>query len=478
MIYISLDEADAMNSNQFFKSGKYPLLDWILMIFYSYKGQIKESRIMNESFIVYNELIMKQYYTYLEYTTIKGNKIYSENLKDALDTLTYIRYIKQDSDEAIFEHSYNRPDSTLQITELGKEYIIKTYVDNNDTLISNIEEYVNRIKSLDDSNLIELIYKYNLEYLSHRTKLINLFFEKGNECLDINKNEEAISFYNKILQFDSNNIRAKEQKDKAFQKIKSRNAEINNRVLDLLRNGKIKEFNNIKKRDRTNLNLSDLDLRNLNLDDIDLSKIFLVGTKLTDASIKHADLSDANLERANLVDTKFDFANLSNANLDKANLTNTSLVATNFYRSNLSNSNLYHSIIVETDFYHANLSNANLSDANTQFIGKDIYKKYHLFFHADFSESNLSYVDLSGAKLSEAIIISLQSYDGLKLNNETDFSKAIIDDSDFIDYISNYTSKIPLKIKNKIELGKKLKNMEIGEQRINLLLQISKLPDQ
>jgi hypothetical protein len=67
------------------------------------------------------------------------------------------------------------------------------------------------------------------------------------------------------------------------------------------------------------------------------------------------------------------------------------------------------------------------------------------------------------------------SYQGLRLDNEINFSNSIIDDSKFINYINNYTSKLPPKISNKKELTEKLKDFDKKDKIIATKIQVTRI---
>jgi hypothetical protein len=58
----------------------------------------------------------------------------------------------------------------------------------------------------------------------------------------------------------------------------------------------------------------------------------------------------------------------------------------------------------------------------------------------------------------------------LILDENTNFNNAIIDNSVFIDYISEFTRNVPEKIKDKEELVIKLKEKKLKEELIDTLL--------
>ena len=117
---------------------------------------------------------------------------------------------------------------------------------------------------------------------------------------------------------------------------------------------------------------------------------------------------------------------------------------------------------------NANLHGAGLSNANLH--GADLTG-------ADLTGANLFNVDLS-----EAILINIVYDTNLRLD-KANFENAIIDNPDFIDYLSKVSPStlpaklIPEKLKNKEELRKKLLQFGLRESYVDALVNLSKLPE-
>jgi uncharacterized protein YjbI with pentapeptide repeats len=195
----------------------------------------------------------------------------------------------------------------------------------------------------------------------------------------------------------------------------------------LLLEGKIDIFNERRRKG---------EFRNLNLSGIVLSRRNLFSTDLSSADLSSADLSYSNLPMALLP-----MANLSSANLSHANL-----LAAKLLQADLSSVNLS-----DTDLSSADLSSAKLLQAN------------------------FSSAIIRGTNFSKSIIITPLKYEKLILDENTKFNDAIIDDPNFIDYISKKTKYVTQKIKDKKELKIKLKEKGISDKDIENLLKISKL---
>ena len=385
-------------------------------------------------------------------------KRFLNNLIISYETFVTVQKIEKDPEKNIFLKQL----FLVQILKSNWKDVYRIIVDSDGKLLSKLKNYIpiekTKIDKILQSPEIDTQIKGLLEKYKSDERLWHLIDKKNFDALmkiqnwDIFRRALKLTEYTHTL---SNSI-----------------------ALNLLKNGKIEEFNKRRANGEfSKLDLSGINLENTNLDNANLDNAKLEGINLRNASLKGANLHEATLESASLTYTKLDFANLSNANLSNADLAYTSLVGTTFSNANLFNVNLSDSIIVETKFDFANLSNANLSNANLQFIEREIYKRYDLIFHADFSKSNLTDVNLSGAKLADTIIINLRSYYGIIVDNETDLSKAIIDVSKFIDDIKEYTSKVPSKISNKRELAERLKQKDFDKKTIDSFLQISKSPE-
>ena len=171
-------------------------------------------------------------------------------------------------------------------------------------------------------------------------------------------------------------------------------ASIRKRLLELLQQGKIEEFNRYRAEhpdERIDLREADLsraDLSDVNLIDANLSGANLSGANLIIAHLINADLSGANLIDATLIRANLRRANLINANLSRANLIDADLRRARFVDANL----------IEADFIGANLIDANLIGAYLHLANlsrADLSR-------ANLNEANLNEANLRGANLREA----------------------------------------------------------------------------
>ena len=233
---------------------------------------------------------------------------------------------------------------------------------------------------------------------------------------------------------------------------------VNYEAVKLLQSGKINEFN-----DKRAIEFKILSIREAELRDADLRDADLMGANLSGADLDGADLMGANLSGADLMG-----ANLSGARLVGTNLGGADLVGARLWGANLISTRLWGANLRDAHLVGAKLMGANLGGA--RLVG------------ANLGGARLVGVDLGGAdlkhtELTNSIIIN-PHYESLTVNSSTEFNNAIIDDSQFIDYITQYTRNVPQKIKDKKKLRRELAKKGVSEENIEDLLSISKLPEE
>jgi uncharacterized protein YjbI with pentapeptide repeats/GTPase SAR1 family protein len=222
----------------------------------------------------------------------------------------------------------------------------------------------------------------------------------------------------------------------------------------LLRSGKISEFNK-RIAEFGNLNLSGADLSGADLSEAYLFGDKLIGAKLIGAKLIFANLSGADLRRAVLSGADLSGADLRGAVLSGADLSKTSLSR---------------AFLIRADLRGAVLSGADLSKTSLS--------------RAFLIRADLRGADLSGAYLSDSVIIAPVYAEAespvinTRIDSNTSFDGAIIDDRDFIDYVRRYTNRVPEKIANKNELKMKLEGMAFyTDLQISVAVQDSRLPE-
>ncbi len=161
----------------------------------------------------------------------------------------------------------------------------------------------------------------------------------------------------------------------------------------------------------------------------------------------HALLKSGEIGAFNKMVPEFGILNLNGATLNGATLSHATLNGAN---------------LTEATLVRANLGRANLNEAN---LGR-----------ANLNEANLGRANLSGADLSDSLIID-PVYENLTLDANTTFSRAIIDDPNFIDSVRGLTNNVPEKIGNKKELKIKLLERIRDDKFVANLLTISRLPE-
>jgi uncharacterized protein YjbI with pentapeptide repeats len=238
---------------------------------------------------------------------------------------------------------------------------------------------------------------------------------------------------------------------------------VNYEAVKLLQSGKINEFNDKRAIEFKILSIREADLRDADLRDADLRDADLMGANLSGADLDGADLMGANLSGADLMG-----ANLSGARLVGTNLGGADLVGARLWGANLISTRLWGANLRDAHLVGAKLMGANLGGA--RLVG------------ANLGGARLVGVDLGGAdlkhtELTNSIIIN-PHYESLTVNSSTQFNNAIIDDSQFIDYITQYTRNVPQKIKDKRKLRRELAKKGVSEENIEDLLSISKLPEE
>ncbi|RPJ31224.1 MAG: hypothetical protein EHM25_03765 [Nitrosopumilales archaeon] len=258
---------------------------------------------------------------------------------------------------------------------------------------------------------------------------------------------------------------------------------INYEAVKLLQSGKINEFNDKRAIEFKILSMREADLRDADLRDADLRDADLRDADLRDADLRDADLRDADLMGANLSGSDLDGAdlmgaNLSGADLMGANLSGARLVGTNLGGADLVGARLWGANLVSTRLWGANLRDAHLVGA--KLVGANLGGAR--LVGANLGGARLVGVDLGGAdlkhtELTNSIIIN-PNYESLTVNSSTEFNNATIDDSQFIDYITQYTRNVPQKIKDKKKLRRELAKKGVSEENIEDLLTISKLPEE
>jgi hypothetical protein len=196
--------------------------------------------------------------------------------------------------------------------------------------------------------------------------------------------------------------------------------------INLLKGGKIKDFNEARER----FNFAALDLREEDLrGSRELQEIDLRNVNLENAifeplvNLYRSNLSEANLSRAKLKDALLGEVNLTNANLRLSYLEHAMFNRATLAKTDLSSANLRGAVLIDAKLLQANLSGANLSEAQLQY----------------------------------AIILGC-SYHDVRCE-DADFSNAVIDSNNFVEYLKrNGARNVPSAESNYEELKRKLQS--------------------
>ena len=287
-------------------------------------------------------------------------------------------------------------------------------------------------------------------------------------------------------------------------------------LIQLLRKGKINEFNEIRKKDNySSLDFYNVDLSGLSLPHADLRKSNLIlanlgesklqhatfeETALLGAHLEHADVSKADVSKADLLEADLEGTNLEHADLSEADVSKADLVEANLSNADLLEANISKADLSEADLLEANLSKANLSNAdlseanlsNADLSEANLVKANLSFANlsnadlsfANLSKANLSNADLSDGNLASSIIIGAKF---LVKNNKKCYPRfrnaefnvsTIIDDEELWRHLCNSNTKnVPPAVKNKGELRARLEQRGFDSETIDWFLLFSSLPD-
>ncbi len=154
--------------------------------------------------------------------------------------------------------------------------------------------------------------------------------------------------------------------------------DIRSSMLNLLREGKVQEFNKMCEEhlsilptpDFSNENLSRIHIPGANFSSTNLKRTNFSAADLEGANLSNADLTRADLEGAHLYKVNFSNAVLESSNLSNANLTRANLSNANLTRANLSNANIFSGNLQQAKLIGADLRGTNLTEANL--IGADL----------------------------------------------------------------------------------------------------------
>jgi hypothetical protein len=181
-------------------------------------------------------------------------------------------------------------------------------------------------------------------------------------------------------------------------------------LIDLLRNGRIKQFNRVRPYPAVDLSFSGviLNLVGVDLRKINFSRAILIGANLRTAYLGEADLSNANLRGADL----------SGAFLFEADLSEAILAGAILSLATLNRANLDEALLAEADLRGTLLGHASLRDG---FLRRADLTGAHL------AGANLKGTDLTWADLRDIVVDNHTVFDGANISNVQNLSQEIRD---------------------------------------------------
>ena len=214
-------------------------------------------------------------------------------------------------------------------------------------------------------------------------------------------------------------------------------------IVNLLQNGQVNDFNNLRKNEDPQIYLPNIDLSDKNLLGIDLHESFLPESIFKKTKMKGANLTGAILTKADLTEADLRSADLSGAKLDGAKLVSVKLQGANLKGM-------------------INFSNADLTGADLRGVDLDGMVNFEgaILHNVDFEGSNIDKVDKVLLRLNGADIKNVNGLPSIsKPSNK--YSIAL---KHFSENISDLFNKYSISVDNKKiieELIKQLvKNVE------------------
>ena len=231
--------------------------------------------------------------------------------------------------QAMQQDSLNELETTDDLGDEAREYIIKRLQNNANSLMATALTYV--LLSFDQKN-----EQLNLHYFPEM---------RSNLCLA-----------GANLHFLMETTKLKSLSGIDLSEIDLRGANLKSTNLS----GSNLFSANLSGADLSNTNLSGTNLIKANLSNANLERTNLFGANLIKANLSHTNLERANLSGANLSD-----ANLANANLENTDLSNANLSGANLSKTNLFNTNLFNVDLRGCSFYQNRLWESKIRDDKT-----------------------------------------------------------------------------------------------------------------
>jgi hypothetical protein len=265
-------------------------------------------------------------------------------------------------------------DYYISLKSKGKEVL--------DRFIDELDKFVNTGKTPESEGLVQADSEPKVPLPIPR-EIIGIFKE-----LKIPANFNLRSFLYAGADEILRDIDRMEDYRRALEATKLKEGPTKEFLLELLRTGRVKEFNEV----RTKYPIS--------------------------PDISFANLSGANLSGANFSYSSFS-GSFNNVDFVGANLSYSLIAGADFYFSNFSAADLSNIEVGGGDdpfarFIDANFRNARFFDANISYC---IFARAD-FYGADLSGANLSYSDFTGAKLGKVIVNDKTRAEGIRLTSK------------------------------------------------------------
>ena len=251
---------------------------------------------------------------------------------------------------------------------------------------------------------------------------------------------------------------------------KTENNEITETVLvELLKEGKVHEFNEARKNWQHGLSFANLDLSRLDLGGINLENATLINSDFKFSQFTSADVPEidwtlehnqrilydyqkliAKIEHApNLFDKKV--TNLSHTYMPNTNMFNTRFLVADLSYANLENSNMQGRFLA-TNMSHANLERTVFQEAAV--IDSDL--SYTNMQKAWLWDANFMYTDLTGANLSNSYLVNA-NFTNANLSNanltNADLAGSILSNTDLTNTDLRYVKNLPISVKEAVDRG-------------------------
>jgi tetratricopeptide (TPR) repeat protein len=207
---ISIEEANSIIKeldNGLIKVGNYTLMDWVITVLRNIEKSIDKRRFMNEFFLLYLSTILESDPLFIEFKRVDYG-VFSKDISDTLDILILTDFIKitsnysYENDSDIFE---------IQLSEKGIRYYneLNTSLKNKFTSFRSI---LNDYDAFSDNLLKEMVFSKLQEYSMEIDRKSSHWMKVGQQLFKNDQLKKALVYYNRVLQINSDDADAWEQK--------------------------------------------------------------------------------------------------------------------------------------------------------------------------------------------------------------------------------------------------------------------------